>query len=87
MTTNDNSWEFTRSEGDLGMPFLIYPKLMDITETSNTGALAQHRLNVTMMVAMIWRINKKNRHWNQFSPAEHLNIVHIVCPQHHGLVL
>jgi hypothetical protein len=44
-------------------------------------------LNVTMMVAMIWRINKKNRHWNQFSPAEHLNIVHIVCPQHHGLVL
>ena len=72
MIMNDNSWEFTRSEGDLGMPFSIYPKLMDITETSNTGALAQHRLNVTMMVAMIWRINNTKPSLKSIFPSRTL---------------
>ena len=72
MIMNDNSWEFTRSEGDLGMPFSIYLKMMDITETSNTGALAQHRLNVTMMVAMIWRINNTKPSLKSIFPSRTL---------------
>jgi len=54
------------------MPFSIYLKMMDITETSNTGALAQHRLNVTMMVAMIWRINNTKPSLKSIFPSRTL---------------